>query len=118
MYFRFSGQNPLRGIDLDHVKSRLKLCRMLQQPVFRRHDHSALLCRRHKLPCLAVFRIFSQLHFGKNKEIPMPGDDVNFAETAGKIAFKNPEPVFLEIAACRVLPEIAQPLFIAWHSIF
>lgn len=80
---------PLRRIDLDNVKARLKLTVVFHKPELCRADDTALLGPGDKFARFPMIRIFAELNLNKDNKAAFSGNDVDLPLAAAEIALCN-----------------------------
>jgi len=83
---RTFGLHPDGSINLDHIKSRLKIRRVLLEPKQCGSPKTFLFLPTYKFPrCTKIFT-FPELDFHKNQILPVLTDQIDFSMTAAIIA--------------------------------
>ena len=83
-------RNKTRGrIDLDHIKTRLQLARMLLQ-IHRGCRNDTLLFRgRHKFTCFTIALAFSRFNLNKGKNFAASRNQIDLTKAATIVCFNN-----------------------------
>ena len=118
IYLREDRPLTVRRVYLDHVKARLKLRPVRDEPIFGGQDHTPLLCRGHKFARFGKFRVPAQLHLNKGNDAAAQRDDVYLSRAAAEVALKDSIPFAAQLfrrallAPRTKLPPLHQCIFL------